>query len=655
LSLSEPSRGWREALEAWGGTVAGAAAALAVFAAALWTLDSGPGGGFGGDVAAASAELRPSHAPGHVIHLALARAATLLPAGSIAFRVRLLSALLAAVAAAFVAAAARRITCAVGGGGGPAPPLVGWTCGIAAGLSGPALAAVASADVYALQAALGAAVLWGCVTATIAGPDEPAATTAPLVVAALAAGLAAADHPPTGLPLVPPLLLAAALAFARAPRLADEAGESPLALRLSWMVLAFAAGLLPILALPVRAPELGDPSALLTTLLGRGPAAAMRADAAPAAWLPAGDPWTLLVAALGGPALVAALVCLAAMTPFRTLRPGALALAGFILGPWIVRLGTGADRCPQEVAAYLAVPAFAVAAALAAPAGLALALARRDDNWRRRVGWASAVVLLAAALLRHQARRIEPHAALENGRATAVATDTLREPPTPGAVLVLARPHTAALVRYDEAVARRRPDLTTILVPRLAEPGYARERMTRHPETAPLLSAYLGPTARTPGLETAAERLAAERPVFVEPGRLTTPLAPRAVAPHGPLLELLPQPAGRSELALQLADCGRRPIRLGDRGARLAGSALGGSLAWNDVNVALTAARIGLELTERSEEAGRTRAVLLAEAVRLAREAETLGAPAAPVERLLSVLGTVPAPQASQLDQVLAP
>lgn len=655
MSVSEPSRGWREALEAWGGAVAGGVAALAVFAAALGMLDSGPGGALGGDVAAAAVELRPSHAPGHVVHLALAKAATLLPAGPIAFRVRLLSALLLAVAAAFVAAAARRIACAIGGGGGPAPPLVGLACGIAAGLAGPGLAAVASADVYALQAALGAAVLWGCVTATVAGPDEPGATAAPLVVAALAAGLAVADHPPTGLPLVPPLVLATALAFARVPRLAAEAGESPLALRLSWMVLAFAAGLLPLLALPLRAAELGDPSTLLTTLFGRGPDAAMRADAAPAAWLPEGAPWAVLVAAFGGPALVVALVGLAAMTPFRALRPCGVALAGFVVGPWIVRLGTGADRCPQEVAAYLAVPAFALAAALAAPAGLALALARRDDSWRRRVGWASTVVLLVAALWRHEARRIEPAAALENGRAAAVATDALREPPAPGAVLVVARPHTAALVRYDEAVARRRPDLTTILVPRLAEPGYARERMARHPETAPLLSAYLGPAARAPGLETAAERLAAERPVFVEPGRLTAPLPPRAVAPRGALLELLPQPAGRSDLALQLADYGRRPIRLGDRGAYLAGSALGGSLAWNEINVALAAARIGLELTGRSEEAGRVRAVLLAEAVRLAREAETLGAPAAPVERLLSVLGSVPAPEPSRLDGVLGP
>ena len=655
MTVCEPSRGWREVLETWGGAIAGAGAALTVFAAALWMLDSGPGDGLGGDVAAASLELRPSHAPGHAVHLALAKAATLLPVGSIAFRARLLSALLLAVAAAFVAGAARRIVCAIGGGGGPAPPLAGLACGIAAGLAGPALAAVASADVYALQAVLGAAVLWSCVKATVAGPGEPAAATPLLVVAALGVGLAVADHPPTGLPLVPPFVLAAAMAFARAPRLVAEAGESPLALRLSWMVLAFAAGCLPLLALPLRAAELGDPATLLTTLFGRAPESAMRADAVPAAWLPEGSAWDLLVGALGRPALGVALVCLAAMASYRPLRPCGIALAGFVFGPSIVRPGTGADRFPEEAAAYLAVPAFALAAALAAPAGLALALARRDDSWRRRVGWASAGVLLAAALLRHEARRIDPGAALEDGRARAAATDLLCEAPTPGAVLVVARPHTAALVRYDEAAARRRPDLTTILVPRLAEPGYARERMARHPETAPLVSAYLGPTARPPGLETAAERLAAERPVFVEPGRLTIALAPRTTLPRGPLLELLPQPAGRSDLALRLADYGRRPIRLGDRGTRLAGSTLGGSLAWNHLHAALTAARIGLESSDRSEEGGSIRAALLTEAVRLAREAETLGAPDAPLERLLSVLGTVPTPDPSRLDRVLGP
>lgn len=642
-------------LEVWGGAIVGAATALTVFVAALWSLDSGPGGGFGGDVAAASAEMRPSHAPGHALHLALARAATLLPVGSIAFRVRLLSALLLAVAATFTAAAARSVTAAIGGGGGPAPPLVGLACGVAAGLSGPALASVASADTYALQAALGAAVLWSCVRSVVPGSEEPPATTARLVVAALAAGLAAANHPPTGLSLIPPFVLAAALALARGPRVSAVAGESPLALRLSWVVLALWAGLLPVLALPVRAAELGDPSALVTWLFGRAPDIAMRADAAPPAWIPEGAPWSILVEALGRPALVVALASLALMTPSRALRPCGIMLAGFVVGPLIVRLGATADRCPLEVAAYLTVPAFALAAALAAPAGLALALARRDDNWRQRVGWASAVVLLAAALLRHEARRIEPAAALERGRATAVAADALCETPTPGAVLVVARPHTAGLVRYDEAAARRRPDLTTILVPRLVEPGYARERMARHPETASLLSAYLGPAARTPGLELWAERLAADRPVFVEPGRLAASLPARAVSPRGPLLEMLPQPAGRSDLAQRLAAYGGRPIRLGDRGARLAGSALGGSLAWNDANVAVTSARIGLEITDRSEEAGRVRGVLLTEAVRLAREAAALGAPAAPVERLLSVLGSIPAPHASQLDRVLEP
>ncbi|MBN1771180.1 MAG: DUF2723 domain-containing protein [Deltaproteobacteria bacterium] len=655
MSAPEPSQGWRKTLDDWGGVAAGAAAALAVFAAGLWMLDSGPGGGFGGDVAASAAELRPSHAPGHVVHLALAKAATLLPAGSIAFRVRLLSALLLAVAAAFVAAAARRLVHAIGGGGGPAPPLIGLVCGIAAGLSGPGLACLASADVYALQAALGAVVLWGCTTATLAGAEEPASATARLVVAALAAGLATVDHPPTGLPLVPPLVLATALTLARAPRAPVVPGESLFGLRLSWVVVALAAGLLPLLALPLRAAELGDPSTLLTMLLGRASDSAMQADAAPAAWLPQGTVWTALGSAFGLPALVAALASLAALIPFRALRPSGIVLLGFAAGPLVVRLGTAVDRSPQELAAYLAVPAFALAVGLAAPAGLALALARRDDNWRRRVGWASAAVLLAAALLRHEARQLEPAAALERGRATAVAADALREPPTPGAVLVLARPSTAALVRYDEAVARRRPDVTTLLVPRLAEPGYARERMAAHPELAPLLSAYLGPAARTPALETAAERLAAERPVFVEPGRITAPLSPRTVSPRGPLLELLPQPAGRSDLALQLADYRRRPIKLGDRAARLAGSSLGGSLAWNEASVAVTSARIGLELTARTEEAGRIRAVLLAEAVRLAREAAALGAPSAPVERLLSVLGSVPAPDAAQLDGLLEP
>jgi hypothetical protein len=264
------------------------------------------------------------------------------------------------------------------------------------------------------------------------------------------------------------------------------------------------------------------------------------------------------------------------------------------------------------------------------------------------------LVLLFAALVRQEARSIDPATDRARGRASLLAADALAEPPPPGAAVFISRSAAAALVAHDQTVFGRRPDLALLLVPRLPEAGYARERIADEPDLAPLISAYLGPASSSAtALSTAAERLASRRPLFAEPGRLTAPIAPRSLLPHGPLLEILPQAMGRTELAAALAAGRREPTRLDRRAAGLAGTSLGTAMAWNLANAAVLAARIGVSITSQPGDSSDARGKMLSEAVRLAREALEVGAPAAPLERLLEVLSVVPGPDAARLEGIL--
>ncbi|MBI5500145.1 MAG: DUF2723 domain-containing protein [Deltaproteobacteria bacterium] len=641
-------------VEAWSGPAAAGLAALGVFAAALWTADVAPGPGDGGEVAAAAVEFRPAGPTGHAAALGPAKAAALLPAGSVSFRLGLLSAALLALSAALVAAAALRLLRAIAGPGGPAHAAVAGAIGLAAGLAGPALAC-AGPGPFALQAALGAVVLWACVAAVTADPAAPAGATGLLVAGAFAAGLAAANHAPSGLPLGPPLLLAAALRLARSPRGAAVGGESLLAVRVSWMVAGFAVGLIAIAALPLRSAELADPALLLRTVLSRSAAAAARTDPIPAGWEATGSVWASLTGALGPAALAAACLALGSMALVRATRAAALALLAFVVGPVALRSGAGFDRAPDEVAAYLAVPSMALALALAAPAGLAIGLARTGAGWRRGVAWGLVLALLFGALLRHELRSFGPGAAAERGRATLVAADALAEPPPPGAALFVSRVASAALVTHDQAVFGRRPDLAVLLVPRLPEAGYARSRLGEGDDLAPLVSGFLAPASSAgPALVTAAERLAARRPLFAEPGTLTDPLTTRTLLPRGPLLEIVPQALGRTELAAALAAGRGDPTRLGRRATALAGTALGAAVSWDLANAAVVVGRAAASISTPGTGTDATRDGLRSEAARLADEAEATGAPSAVVERLRAALAVDGGPGAPALDDVLA-
>lgn len=622
------------ALREWAGPVAGGVAAVAVFAVHLWSIGPGPGPGMGADLAAAAVALDPSHPPGHALHMPLAKAASLTPAGTIGFRVRVLSAACVAAAAALVYALALALirlstTDAPIGG-----PLAAAAIAVAAGLSGPATAAARSADVYAMQALLGSVVLWAACAPGASGDVRR------LVLGAFCAGLAVAGHAPTGLLLLPPLGLAAALALARRDRSGDGDGGSATATQVSWIVLALLAGLAAAAALPLRSVE---PAALLRMLLGRGADGAHHAGP-PASWLPEAGPVGILQDALGPIPALAALAALAAAAAYPATRMIAAALAAFLAGPALLRAGIGSDRAPEEAAGYLVVPAFCLAAALAIPAGLALRRAarqgaaggaglRRDPRWRRRLAWSAALVLAGVALLHAQVRERRAEASIAADRAVSLVADALAAEPPPGAVVVIEQAPTAALARYERVVSRRRPDLAVLPVPSLAEPGRAEAAVREQPVLASILGAYLAPgDGSGSGLAAAAERLASERAFLTEPGGVVAALGPRAVFPVGLLAQVLPHAAGRADIAAR-----RRP-RPGDGLAAIAGTSLGSAVAWNLARCSAIAGRAAASLPQAPAGERDARSELRAEALALAAASRLAGAPPGAIDRLEAML-----------------
>lgn len=171
------------------------AAALAVY---LWTAPSGltwaHDSADGGDLITAALVTGVPHPTGYPTYTLLARLATRLPWGALAWRVTLLSAVSGALAAALVAAAVHQITAPRWPPAAPSPtlPLLPTLPAIAAGLLlafAPLLWSQATvAEVYALHACCAAAIVWALLRWQRSGADGWAA------LAGLFCGLALGNH-----------------------------------------------------------------------------------------------------------------------------------------------------------------------------------------------------------------------------------------------------------------------------------------------------------------------------------------------------------------------------------------------------------------------------------------------------------------------------
>lgn len=161
---------------------------LVTFAVLAWTAAAAPGWLDTAELTAASATLGVAHPPGHPIPVMLGRAAMYLPVGDVYFRAALASALMGALAAVLLYELARKVC-------GNAKIAVG--AALAFAFSAAAWLQGVRAEVYGCEVALVlAAVVWSLERRT-------------LPAAALAAGLALANHHYITLTAVVPAAIAA--------------------------------------------------------------------------------------------------------------------------------------------------------------------------------------------------------------------------------------------------------------------------------------------------------------------------------------------------------------------------------------------------------------------------------------------------------------
>jgi hypothetical protein len=537
------------ARDAWGAVVA-----LVVFAAYLASTAPTPYLLDSAELAAAAFGLGVAHPPGEALALLWGKLFTLLPLGSVAFRVGVSQAVAGAAAAWLVFHLTQTLIDRVDPGGVVMSPLRSLLAGAAALAFALAPGTVLNSnrpEVYALATALALAAL----AATTSVAADPAAGVPPApsaaaqagsgaldarsaVLGALLVGLGVANHPlVAGLAGVGAVAAALPLLGPRAPAARG---------RLVLLVLAaFAVGLAALAYLPARAAALYAAGAPADTIVW--------GDARSTAgwwWIVSGRTFLnkseivhtgsapeLLPFAIGEevglPLLLLALAGLyhVVRSP-RARRPG-LPLAIALAGSALAAVGAGFDPHNPDIRGYLGV-ALAGTAILGV-AGLTAVVAPIGRRW---VATVAAAALTAAATWHALPipTRVDLHAA---AAADTIAAEMLAEVP-PRAAVLTSHFETGFLVGYQRLVEARRPDVAWIHLGFVRGPGYADRLSAAHPDLAATMAAH-----RRADL-TAGQLRALPRPVRLEPDQHLRPDLQAHLTPAGHLWQLPPPRPART-------------------------------------------------------------------------------------------------------------
>ena len=475
-----------------------------------------------GEFVAAAVQLDIAHPPGHPLSALYGKLFSLVPLGSLSFRVALGQAIATSLACALCCranAAALR--------GMQLDPHVTWALAV----FGSWLSAFTYAlwfqavrpEVYALQTLCVALVYERLMHAATTPHGQGRA----LLTAALALGIALTNHHLIALLLTPAFLplLAGVLRRRKWDQLGVACSLGALAL-LTYLYL-------PARALRAPPLNLGDPSnweRFFWVVSARVYAHDMGSDAAEPLATRMLDVISLWYEDFGWPPLV--LACLGLYAGLRlaaTRAPFAIALI-VLASDGVARAWLGPVRANPDMLGYLA-PSYLALGTLAAGCMGALAWgwkAKHRGSWYRARRGAFVVPLCALALIPDASAR----ASLAGFTATD-ALDELRFRQLPARAIVLqSSPQTVFRGLELSAVEGARPDIVHVPLPFLRYPNAARQLLAKEPALSAVVHAYQQDHDRLRNAP-ALVALARDRPVFVELDPRVDPALYSKLTPHG--------------------------------------------------------------------------------------------------------------------------
>jgi len=509
-------------LRLWGGMGVGLAAFVAYglcATPAAYPLDSA-------ELATAAFGLGVAHPPGETTSLLFAKLFTLLPLGSVAFKVALSQAAAGALAAVLVfllvLEAAQTLAFVTEATDEKTRVAIAAASALAFAYAPGVVVVSDRAEVYAVQTALSLAALWLVLRA------HAAADARPLFVAALLIGLGVGNHS-----LVAGLVGLGAVAAALPVLVQSRSRTRLLALSLA----GFVVGLLVHAYLPLRAGA-------LFASADRGMDNVVWGDARTWGgfwWVVSAQTFAEKTAVVHGNAspwdlpflpieeLGSVFALLAPAGAYFLLRRAASRVTAVALlvgtaGSMVAALVGGLDPSNPDIRGYLG-PAFALLAVLS---GITIAVGIVFFRVRQLRG-ILVLVFLVGALTRFPSSARYP--GLRHAHAADHATRALLADLPPRTALFTHHFETGFLVGYQRLVEGARPDVAWTHLAFAAGPGYAERAIAARPELGPVIAAAI----RKSGLSEQWTKLDDSRPVRIEPDAVTPPEVRRSLGPAGEL------------------------------------------------------------------------------------------------------------------------